>query len=66
MKNRVLKQLLAENGFMYLRSRGDHHTYQHPHVSKLITICGDDGHDSGAWQESRVLSAIRSLKRRKK
>ena len=67
-KIRELKAQIAREGFVYLpkRGKGSHERWQHPLLSKTLTIPGKDGDDVPLYlgkQLAKLLTALKELRK---
>jgi predicted RNA binding protein YcfA (HicA-like mRNA interferase family) len=54
---------LRQSGWLEISGgKGSHTKWQHPNVSRTLTISGNDGNDAKQYQEKDVKSAIRDAK----
>ena len=57
MKVRELIRLLEQNGWVPLRTRGDHRQFTHPERSGVVTVSGNLGRDIPPGTLNAVLKA---------
>ena len=55
VKLRDLIAFLAENGWRYKNTEGDHHQYVHSQITGKVTLVGDRGDDIGGFLLNSVL-----------
>ena len=60
-KIRELKSLLKKAGFSVKPAKGSHSKWQHPQLSQIIVISGNDGSDAKPYLEKQVNSALEML-----
>jgi predicted RNA binding protein YcfA (HicA-like mRNA interferase family) len=62
-KIRELKAQIAREGFAYLpkRGKGSHERWQHPLLSKTLTIPGKDGDDVPRYLEKQLAQLLTEL-----
>lgn len=65
-KIRELKSLLKKAGFSVKPAKGSHSKWQHPQLSQIIVISGNDGSDAKPYLEKQVNSALEMLNKIKK
>ncbi|WP_308254992.1 type II toxin-antitoxin system HicA family toxin [Geminocystis sp. GBBB08] len=56
-----MKSLLKKAGFSVKPAKGNHSKWQHPQVSQIIVISGNDGSDAKPYLEKQVNSALEIL-----
>jgi len=61
-KIRELKSLLKKAGFSMQPAKGSHSKWQHPQLSEMIIISGNDGSDAKLYLEKQVMMALKTLK----
>lgn len=62
-KIRELKSMLKKAGFSVKPAKGSHTKWQHPQLSRVIIISGNDGSDAKPYLEKQVMNALKTLKK---
>ena len=62
-KVRELKAMLKAAGFSYRSAKGSHTVWNHPLLSKSVTLSGKDSGDAHRYQEQDVRAALAEVKR---
>ena len=57
MKVRELIRILEQNGWVRLRTRGDHRQFAHPKIRGVLTVSGNLGRDVPAGTLNAILKA---------
>ncbi len=60
-KIRELKSRLRKAGFTSRPGKGSHTVWEHPQLSRSITLSGNDGDDARSYQVKRVQRALAEL-----
>ena len=59
MKARILKKLLAKNGWTFVRQEGSHETWEHPEHSRQQFAAHNDGTEFGKALMSKITKSFK-------
>lgn len=61
-KNREMRALLREYGYVARQGKGSHEIWSHPQLpGRGLTLCGKDGEDTSKYQVARLKKQARKL-----